>query len=179
MNGDGMGQGAGRGPVPPETGPPVDTALSPDAPSDEALQSLERLQALAGGPQQKQRPRPPAPARRPRMPSVSRQGLSWPRVVAPVAFLVAVLIVFSFAIQSGVVGGDAKTAEPAAAATGKAKPTSSASAAATYRVYVVKTGDSLTLIADKFNTTVTDLEDLNPKADLTTLQVGQKIKVPR
>ena len=183
MNDEGIGQGYGS-----DHGAPGGTAgpvqpTAPDGPSADALESLERLQALGGGPQRQsapQRPRQAATARRPKMPAVSRQGLSWARFAAPIVFLAAVLIVVSLAVQSGVVGGDDQVdPKPAAATTGKAKPSASSSAAATYKVYVVKTGDSLSGIADKFDTTVTDLEDLNLKADLTTLQVGQKIKVPR
>ncbi len=163
-------RGAAAGGVPAASPP------QPDQPSEEALESLERLQALGTG--AKPHPRSAAPVRRPKMPSVSRRGLSWPRLAAPAVFLAAVLIVFSLAIQSGVVGGS-KAQKPVVKVSAKAKPSPGNSATSTYKVYVVKSGDTLSAIAAKFTTTVTDLEDLNPKLDLTTIQPGQKIKVPR
>lgn len=172
MNDAGRGEGIGPGPITPD----VARSAAPDVPSDEALQSLERLQALGAPPRTA---RVSSPVRRPRMPSVSRQGLSWPRIAAPIVFLAAVLIVFTLAIQSGVVGGDTKAASTSGNTTKTSPKPSTSVTVKTYKVYVIKTGDTLSAIAAKFDTSASDLEDLNPKLDLTTLQVGQKIKVPR
>jgi LysM repeat protein len=53
--------------------------------------------------------------------------------------------------------------------------TTTATAAAKY--YTVQTGDTYGSIATKENTTVADLEALNPDVNPTTLQVGQRIRV--
>jgi len=113
---------------------------------------------------------------------------TWARIAAPVAFLVAVIVVVSLAFQSGMVGGSeekpakpaakpSKTSTKSARPTSSAKPTTSASPGAT-RIYTVKPGDTLSGIAEKFGVGVTDVEELNPNKDLTTLQPGEKLKIP-
>ncbi|MCX6362998.1 MAG: LysM domain-containing protein [Actinobacteria bacterium] len=100
------------------------------------------------------------------------------RVVAPVVFLVAVVILLSIAVQSGVIGGKAEpvvTPTPTATKTksgGTVKPTN-------YKVYVVKSGDTLSGIAVKFDTSTSAIELLNPKLSSSTLVVGTKVKVPK
>lgn len=194
------------------TGPPGDgmpAGVSPEAggqPADpeDALRSLERLEALAKGekPPRAATP-PPGPRRqtRPRMAAAPRPAQTWARIAAPVAFLVAVIVVVSLLFQSFAGGGGdqsevkptpkasksaTKSAKPSAkpSATKSAKPSASPSGSASAtpsgvtKVYVVKTGDTLTAIAVRFETSVAEIEDLNPNADLTTLQPGQKITVP-
>ena len=101
------------------------------------------------------------------------------RLAVPAVFLVAVIVVVVLTLQSGVLGGGAAS-ETAVSPS----PSASASAAGSTKapsvtkVYVVKSGDTLSGIAAKFKTTVGDLEDLNPKINTTTLVVGTKIKVP-
>jgi LysM repeat protein len=165
---------------------------------EDALRSLERLEALARGeappPAAPVRPSPPPKRKRPRVAAAPRPAQTWARIAAPVAFLVAVIVVVSIAFQSGVVGGDEKQpAKPVAKATktkspkptssakptSSVKPTSSASAAPDgVRIYTVKAGDTLSGIAGRFDVTVTEIEELNPNKDLTTLQPGQKLKIP-
>jgi LysM repeat protein len=193
--------------------------VEPEQPGDPdaALRSLAKLEALgrdeasgrgetpAGGevPDSPQGPPPAriaAPSRRRpvRVVSVSRPAGGWTRYVAPVAFLVAVIVLVSVAFQSGVVGGgDKKSVEPAAkptkTATKSPKPSASAktstkpsakpsststAASAATTTYSVKAGDTLSGIAARFGTSVTDLEDLNAGTDLTTLHPGQKLIVP-
>lgn len=45
------------------------------------------------------------------------------------------------------------------------------------RVYVVKPGDNLTLIAQKTHVDVETLQQLNPSVDPQTLRVGQRLKL--
>lgn len=181
-----------------------DRELYNDADPDAALRRLESLgrggdpaggtPASSGplpgssGPPAPGRDAPPRPALRPR-PSSSRapiRSARWARLAAPVVFLAAVLVVFSLAWRTGVVGGgdgitpvtspspkasqtenqdgDEATAEPDEGAT---------------RSYTVKPGDTLSGIADRFETTVSEIEDLNADQDLRTLSPGQKLTVPR
>jgi LysM repeat protein len=198
------GEGGARAPgggVPPDA-PPV-SGGQPDSPED-ALRSLERLEALAKGEKPPTQATPAAvPPRRtrPRMAAAPRPAQTWARIAAPVAFLVAVIVVVSLLFQSfaGDGGGQAnveptpkasksatKSAKPSAkpSATKSAKasagPSASSSASPTgvTRVYVIKAGDTLTAIAARFDISVADIEELNPNADLTTLQPGQKLNVP-
>ncbi len=46
-----------------------------------------------------------------------------------------------------------------------------------YRIYHVQPGDSLGVIAQKYNTTIRDLKDMN-KLKSDTIIVGQKLKIP-
>jgi len=180
-----------RGGIPPEP-------VGPDAGGpDEALRSLERLESLAGG-AKTAAPLPgprAARARRPRIASASRPAQGWARVAAPAVFLVAVIVVVSVAFQSGVVGGGGDepgkpVAKASKSATKSPKPGKSATATATTtakatptatggtRTYTIKPGDTLTGIATRFGTTLTEIEELNPDLDLTTLHPGEKIIVP-
>ncbi len=86
-------------------------------------------------------------------------------------FLVACIALIAIVFQSGVIGG--KT-EPASTPTPLATQTKSA-----YRTYTVKTGDSWSAIAVKFNTTTDVLQAANPSLSTSTLVVGEKIRVPR
>jgi LysM repeat protein len=93
------------------------------------------------------------------------------RVVAPVVFLVAVIALVGIVVNSGVIGGSSTPT-----------PTPSATSSKTHvtKKYVVKSGDSLSTIAVRFNTSTAELLQLNPDLDgSTTLVVGTRIVVPR
>ncbi len=45
------------------------------------------------------------------------------------------------------------------------------------KVYVIKSGDTISLIAQKFHISVSDLRALNPQMNAFRLVVGQKIRV--
>lgn len=113
-----------------------------------------------------------------RRPSGNRGGASAARIAAPAVFLVAVIVLVVLMFQSGLLGGEAEvTVSPTPKATStKAGATPAKSAT---KVYVVKSGDTLSGIAVKFGTTVSALEDLNPNMSASTLGVGDKLKVPR
>jgi LysM repeat protein len=176
---------------------------------EEALRSLERLEALAKGetpPSVSPSVSAPVPASaprrggRPRVAAAPRPAQSWARIAAPVALLVAVIVVVSLAFQSGVVGGGpagdtpspkpsksaTKSPKPSKSATASTKPSAKASASTSTqpagtgqtKVYVVKAGDTLSGIAARFEISVFEIEELNAGADLTTLQPGQKLNVP-
>ena len=100
------------------------------------------------------------------------------RIAAPVVFLVAVVVLLSIISQSGVIGGKA---EPAVTPTPKATKTKSGGTAKPkdYRVYVIKSGDTMSGIAVRFHVSTSEIEALNPKMSSSTLVVGTKIKIPK
>jgi LysM repeat protein len=66
----------------------------------------------------------------------------------------------------------ATTAEPATRRT-----TTRATTAEEAEYYTVEAGDTFGTIADRFGTTVEELEELNPGVDTTSLRIGQRIRV--
>ena len=98
------------------------------------------------------------------------------RFLAPIA-----LIAFSFALYSiatkadETAGRDTATPTATAAATKTAKKKSSSSSKAKRKTYTVKSGDTLSGIAEKTNVSLETLRELNPKAD--TLSPGQKLRL--
>jgi LysM repeat protein len=189
------GPGGPEGPEP--TGGPE--GPEPTGGPDDALRSLERLEGLTRG--ERSAPPPPASAslrrKLPRLAAVPRSTQGWARIAAPVALLVAVIVVVSVAFQSGVVGDDGtKAVKPAAkvthittkspkpgssakaTSTASAKPTTTPSGTGDTKTYKIKPGDTLSGIAARFDTSVSEIEALNADVDLTTLQPGEKLIVP-
>jgi LysM domain len=161
------------------------------ASADDPMAALERLQSLTSAtaaPPAADTPPAALQARgpttlasrtsRPRHAAAPRAGHLVARIAAPAVFLVAVVVLLSIIIQSGVIGGKAEpvvTPTPAATKTkngGNAKPTD-------YKLYVVKSGDTMSGIAVKFGVSTSEIEVLNPKLSSSTLVVGTKIKVPK
>src|SRR4051794_13641364 len=105
-------------------------------------------------------------------------GRSPARFLAPIA-----LIAFAFALysvvkdQSAPAGGNsAGSATPTATAT--AKPSKKAKKKKKRaKTYVVKSGDTLSAIAERTKLSQEKLLDLNPDLDPSTLAPGQKIKL--
>ena len=104
-------------------------------------------------------------------------GRSPARFLAPIA-----LIAFAFALysvvkdQSAPAGGNsAESATPTATATSKSKKSSKKKKKA--KTYTVKSGDTLSGIAEKTKLTQEEILDLNPELDPSTLAPGQKIKL--
>jgi len=157
---------------------------------DDALHSLARLEALGRGESPAGSPVKTSPPRRPRVEATSRRAQPWARIAAPVAFLVAVIIVVSLAFQSGIVGGgtDRPTkpaVKPSKVGSRSPRPTSSVARTSSTpvtsvdaRAYTVRTGDSLSGIAARFDVTVAEIEELNADRDLTTLHPGQTLNIP-
>ncbi len=158
------------------------------APDDDPLAALERLQSLTAAtpaadvplatPRARRPTTPTARGSRPRPAAAPRTGRMVARIAAPVVFLVAVVVLLSIVVQSGVIGGTAEpvvTPTPAATKTKNGGTTQSAD----YKVYVVKSGDTISGIAVKFGMSTSELEALNPKLSSSTLVVGTKVKVPK
>lgn len=103
------------------------------------------------------------------------------RFAAPAAFLVAATI--AILLIRSVIRDDA--APPSAGATtptrtqtaGTTSRTTSRASTAGQEHYEIRAGDTLGTVADRFDTTVEALVELNPGVDPTGLQVGQRLRV--
>ncbi|MHB1243165.1 MAG: LysM peptidoglycan-binding domain-containing protein [Gaiellaceae bacterium] len=112
------------------------------------------------------------------------------RYAAPAAFLAAVTIAVLL-VRSGLENG--KTAAPPAAATTTAqvtttRPAETETTASTETTgttadpagaefYEIEAGDTLAVVAERFDTTVEQLLVLNPDVDPVALTIGQRIRV--
>ena len=67
---------------------------------------------------------------------------------------------------------------PAPSARPSATPVASTGPTETFRIYKVKSGDTLSLIASKYGTTSRAIADLNGFKVTTTLHIGQVLKIP-
>jgi hypothetical protein len=179
---------------PPDGQPPSPyDALGPAHDDDDAMAALARLQDMAPGPApaaaaaatdatREAAPSPaalaPRPARRPKPTRRRRRGSMVARIAAPAVFLVAVVVLVALVYQSGIIGGTSTTAgvTPTPVAT---KTKSGHATKVTYKKYKVKSGDTLSAIADKYGTTVDEILALNPNMSSSTLVVGTTIKVPK
>jgi hypothetical protein len=129
------------------------------------------------GPPPGRRPRPVSgakrqPRARTRPVGGSRSTRMAARIAAPVVFLVAVIALIGIFVQSGVMSADEPSPTPTVQAT-------TGSGASVTRKYVVQSGDSLSSIAARFDTTTSKLLELNPDLSGSTVIVGQRIVVPR
>jgi LysM repeat protein len=185
-------------PVPPEGAAPASAAGGAGADDpDDALRRLESMgsPAAAAPSPADPSPLPPTPVvdsfgppprtrsqrpmgsskktsrARPR-PAGSRSSRMVARIAAPVVFLVAVIALVGIVVNSGVLSADEPVVTPTA------KATKADGGTKTTKKYVVKAGDSLSSIAVRFNTSTSELQDLNPELSGSTLQVGERITVP-
>ena len=106
----------------------------------------------------------------------------WARYVAPAAFLLAVTIAVLL-IRSGLDHPRPRPAiSPPAGTTTAGTTTTTASKpkpkpAAGRRFYTIQSGDTFQTVADRYGTTVPELERLNPGVKSTSLFIGEKIRV--
>ncbi len=106
------------------------------------------------------------------------------RYAAPVAFLAAVTVAVLL-IRSGLGGGDSSSGPaPVATAPTPAATTAPATTSAptvprrpAKRFYLIRSGDTLDLVAIRFDTTVERLLALNPGIEPTALTPGQKVRI--
>lgn len=102
------------------------------------------------------------------------------RVAAPAAFLAAVTVAVLL-VRSGLDPDEPEPAPPRPApATTQTRTETAPRAGPTEatRAYVVRAGDTLDRIALEFDTTVQRLLELNPRVEPTSLQPGQRLRVP-
>lgn len=174
--------------------PPAFDDATPNA-TDDPDAALERLASMGAGAAAEPAPLPPSPAvsgysgpspdrpvrqmgssqrtprARPRPAGAPGSTRRVARIAAPIVFLIAVMAFIGIVVQSGVMGGSEEpTPTPTVTATKNATAT---------RKYVIKSGDSMSSLAERFNTSVTTLQELNPDLSATTLVVGTTILVPK
>jgi LysM repeat protein len=104
--------------------------------------------------------------------------------VAPVALVIAVLVVINIAeeVLADRSAVEAKLAEPGQTAGRSATDAEGESGATTQaqggrKTYRIKAGDTLSGIAAEFDTTQERLQELNPDLDPLSLRPGQRIRV--
>ncbi len=94
------------------------------------------------------------------------------RVAAPLA-LVAAAVAIAIVVQAS--GGDSPSSATTATRTVATQPARHRRAAP--RIYVVKPGDTLTVIADKTGVSLDTIQRINPDVDPQALQTGQRLKL--
>ncbi len=161
----------------PEAQPaaPSEPAAAREPAGPTSVPPTPAVDAFSGSPPRQARPTSGTrrvPRARPA--SGSRSSRMIARVAAPVVFLVAVIALLGIIVNSGVLGGgDDPTPGPTTTAT-----QSGGGAQVKTKKYVVHEGDSLSSIAERFSTTTSQLMELNPDLNGTTVVVGQRIVVP-
>ena len=101
-----------------------------------------------------------------------RRRTSWPaRIGAPVAFLLAA----TAAVLLVRAGLDAETSPAGPSPVTTTAPSGAISS--TPRFYTIRPGDTLSLVAFRFDTTVERLLELNPGVDATDLVPGQELRI--
>lgn len=90
------------------------------------------------------------------------------RFLAPGALLAVLLAVF-LVIQSGT---DEDAVKPVSGATTKQTTTTKGR-----RTYTVRAGDNLSEIAQRYDLTVDELQDLNPDVDPQAIRAGQRLRL--
>jgi LysM repeat protein len=89
------------------------------------------------------------------------------RYAAPIAFLAAATAA-ALLVRAGLKAGSDKASTPPATIT----------FASGKRVYYrVRSGDTLSVVAERFHTTLDDLVALNPQIDPNALKIGERLRV--
>jgi LysM repeat protein len=96
------------------------------------------------------------------------------RVVAPLALLAALLAVIAVIAASGT-GVDSPGRASSATRPAVTQPVRRERAAP--KAYVVKAGDTLTVIADRTGVSLDAIQRLNPDVDANALQTGERLKL--
>jgi LysM repeat protein len=107
-----------------------------------------------------------------------RSPARWLAPLALVTCAVAIYTVVDHELLSD--DGNAKTTS-ATTSTGKAARTTTAKRKTTKKskTYIVKSGDSFSVIAAKEGIDASALQEANPDVDASALHPGQKLKLPR
>jgi LysM repeat protein len=103
------------------------------------------------------------------------------RILAPIAFLAAatllVVLVQRALDDDGGASGSTNPAETVVVSTEVAPETGATGEQQNRRFYRIRTGDTLAAIAQRFDTTVEQLLELNPGIDPLALTPNQRIRV--
>lgn len=100
------------------------------------------------------------------------------RILAPLALLAAGGATYGV-VKDGLKNGNHKaSATTTATSTTTTTKAKSKSKSRGKRTYTVKSGDVLSAIAEKTGVSLARIEQLNPKIDPSSLQKGQKLKLP-
>jgi LysM repeat protein len=121
---------------------------------------------------------------RPRERDERREGTSWARLVAPVAFFAAattLILVVHNSLQARPEEPQRRAAPTTPTTTGTrgagGTQTTRTTPARRNRLHRVQSGDTLESIAARYDTTVEALLELNPEIDPLALSPGQRIRV--
>jgi len=108
-------------------------------------------------------------------------GRSPARFLAPIALIAFAIALYSVVKDSSAPAGGNSGAETTRDATPTATSSKKSSSKKKKKVktYVVKSGDTLSAIADKSNVSQARILSLNPDLDPATLAPGQKIKLSK
>jgi LysM repeat protein len=96
------------------------------------------------------------------------------RLAAPLALLAAVVAVVVVVQASR---SSAPSVSPSATRPATTQPARHVGRPTAPRAYVVKPGDTLSVIADKTGVSLDDIQRLNPDVDPNALQTGQRLKL--
>jgi len=92
------------------------------------------------------------------------QSYDWRRYVAPAAFLAAVTVAVVL-VRAGLESG------------GTSATTAATTTVLVKRYYRVHAGDTFAVIAHKTGVSVTTIERLNPGVKVTSLHIGERIRI--
>lgn len=96
------------------------------------------------------------------------------RLLAPLA-LVAAAVAVLVVVQAS--SSDSSGRSDAAPATQRTTPQRTRPSRARARVYVVRSGDTLTAVAERVGVPLEEIQRLNPDVDPQALQTGQRLKL--
>lgn len=97
--------------------------------------------------------------------------------LAAILALIAVLIVLMVVVVTSLGGGDGGSGKSPAHKGRRSQSTAKVQKQSVRKIYVVKPGDSLSVIADKVGISVEQLQRLNPHVDQFSLQSGERVKL--
>jgi LysM repeat protein len=97
--------------------------------------------------------------------------------LAAILALIAVFIVLMVVVVTSLGGGDGGSGKSVAHKGGRSQSAAKAQKQSARKIYVVKPGDTLSVIADKVGISVEQLQRLNPHVDQFSLQSGDRVKL--
>lgn len=104
------------------------------------------------------------------------------KALAIAALAAAMLTMLIIIVNTGVVGGDSSATSEAGGTEGVATTSDAAAAEATAttatRTHVVEDGDSFYSIARKYDTSISEIQKLNPNIDPQHLTAGIRLAIP-